>query len=307
MDSWYKELVCVAGDKNVKIDEDMGRHTTFKTGGQAKYFIIPDNKQMLLTLIQLHFDNHMPYYIIGNGSNLLIADEGYDGTIIKIGEKMSRITIDNLLLKAESGAMLSKIAAMAAKNSLTGLEFAAGIPGSVGGAAAMNAGAYGGEIKNLLLNVEVMDHSGHVMTLLNEELKYGYRSSEIQSKEYIVLSVELKLSHGNEQEILEKMNEFMKARKDKQPLEYPSAGSTFKRPNGHFAGKLIMDAGLAGYSIGGACVSEKHCGFVINKSNATATDIITLMKNVNKIVFEKFGVILEPEVKIIGDRTWREL
>lgn len=307
MDSWYKELVDLAGEKYVSSEEDMSRHTTFRAGGRARYFVVPEKKETVAALIRLHTDNHMPYYIIGNGSNLLVSDSGYDGTIIKIGSGLERIEVEDSIIRAESGAMISKAAMIAAQKSLSGMEFAAGIPGSIGGAVAMNAGAYGGEIKDILVKTEVVDKMGNIAVLNHADMEFEYRNSAVQKKEYVVLSVELKLNPGNKVQINEKINEYMAARKEKQPLEYPSAGSTFKRPEGHFAGKLIMDAGLAGYQVGGACVSEKHCGFVINKCNATAEDIISLMEDVRRIIFEKYGIILEPEVKIIGNRTWRQL
>lgn len=307
MDSWYKELVSLAGNQCVSRKEDMSRHTTFRAGGRAKYFVMPEDKETVAALIRLHSDNHMPYYVMGNGSNLLVADSGYDGTIIKIGSRLARIAAANQTIQAESGAMMAKVAMTAARCSMSGMEFAAGIPGSIGGAVAMNAGAYGGEIKDIFIEAEAADRFGNIVVLKKEDMKFGYRTSVIQSEEYVVLSVKLGLNPGNETEINEKMNAYMTARKEKQPLEYPSAGSTFKRPEGYFAGKLIMDAGLAGYSVGGACVSEKHCGFVINKSDATAEDILTLMEDVRRIVYDKFGVILEPEVKIIGNRIWRQL
>lgn len=306
MDSWYKELVNLAGNDCVSLEEDMSRHTTFRAGGKAKYFVTPKDKETVAALIRLHTHNHMPYYVTGNGSNLLVADEGYDGTMIKIGSGLDKITVEHQRIMAESGAMITRAAMTAAGNSLSGMEFAAGIPGSIGGAVAMNAGAYGGEIKDILIRAEVADCSGNILSLENDEMKFGYRNSIIQSEGYIVLAVEFRLNPGNQEDINKKMNEYMMARKEKQPLEYPSAGSTFKRPEGNFAGKLIMDAGLAGFRVGGACVSEKHCGFIINKSDATAEDILTLMENVRRIVYEKYGVLLEPEVKIIGNRIWRQ-
>ena len=307
MDSWYKELVSIAGNQCVSREEDMSRHTSFRAGGRAKYFVQPEDKETVTALIRLHSEHQMPYYIMGNGSNLLVSDSGYDGTIIKIGSGLDRVSVDGQIIYAESGAMVAKAALLAARHSLSGMEFAAGIPGSIGGAAAMNAGAYGGEIKDILIEAEAADRSGNIVVLKKADMEFGYRTSVLQSGEYVELSVKLGLNSGKAEEISEKMNEYMTARKEKQPLEFPSAGSTFKRPEGHFAGKLIMDAGLAGYSVGGACVSEKHCGFVINKSGATAEDILTLMEDVRKIVYERFGVILEPEVKIIGNRIWRQL
>lgn len=299
MESIYQKLCEIVAKDNVLIDENMAKHTSFKVGGNAKYFVLPKDEKELTDLLKFVFDNRIKYYVIGNGSNLLVKDSGFDGIIIKIGNNMSKIEVKDNIIKCQAGAFLSKIASVALENSLSGLEFAAGIPGLVGGAVAMNAGAYGGEFKDVVTKVWLLDKEGNSFSLKNNEMEFGYRESIVQKKEYIVTGVELRLEHGNKVEIEEKMNEFLKARKDKQPLEYPSAGSTFKRPVGHFAGKLIMDAGLKGYSVGGACVSEKHCGFVINKQNATATDIIELMDKVSDIVYEKYGVKLEAEVKII--------
>ena len=295
----YQELINILGKENVFTDEDMSKHTTFKAGGKAKYFVTPDSFERLSELIGFLKDK-IDYYIIGNGSNLLVKDEGYNGVIVKIGQKLSNITLDDKVMSCEAGAYVSKIANYACENSLSGLEFAAGIPGMLGGAVAMNAGAYGGEFKDIIMSVTLMDKYGNIVEKSNEEMKFGYRNSVVQEEDYIVLSAKLKLEAGNKDEISDRMNELLMQRRDKQPLEYPSAGSTFKRPEGYFAGKLIMDAGLKGYSVGGACVSEKHCGFVVNKGNATAADIIRLMKDVADKVEAEFGVRLEPEVKIIG-------
>lgn len=299
MDSVYLDLCQILGEKNVFTDEDMRKHTTFKAGGRVKYFVTPDNVEGLKNLLAYLKEHNMEYFVMGNGSNLLVRDEGYDGVVIKIGQNMSHCEVLDNKIKCMAGAFLSKIARDAYENSLTGLEFAAGIPGMIGGAVAMNAGAYGGEFKDVVESVTVMDKEGNVLDLKNDEMDFSYRHSIVFEKEYIVLSTVIKLEKGNKQEISEKMNGFMDARKEKQPLEYPSAGSTFKRPEGNFAGKLIMDAGLRGYTVGGACVSEKHCGFVINKDNATASDILKLMDDVAMIVKEKFDVELEPEVKIL--------
>lgn len=299
MENIYQKLCEIVDKDNVLMDENMAKHTTFKAGGNAKYVVLPKNEKELADLLRFVSDNKIKYYVIGNGSNLLVKDSGFDGIIIKIGNNMSKIEIKDNIIVCQAGAFLSKIAKLALENSLTGLEFAAGIPGLVGGAVTMNAGAYGGEVKDVITKVWLIDKEGNNFCLQNNEMEFGYRESIVQKKEYIVTRVELKLEYGNKEEIEEKMNEFLKARKDKQPLEYPSAGSTFKRPEGHFAGKLIMDAGLRGYTVGGACVSEKHCGFVINKNNATATDIIELMDKVSEIVYEKYGVRLEAEVKVI--------
>lgn len=299
MDIIYQDLCNIAGKESVSLSEDMRKHTTFKAGGCAKYFVCPDQVDSLAELISYVNKNDIKYYVIGNGSNLLVRDEGFDGVIVKIGNKLGNIQIKDDEMVCEAGAFVSKAANLAAEQSLAGLEFAAGIPGMIGGAAAMNAGAYGGEFKDIVECVWGLDRKGEKICLSNAQLEFGYRSSIIQKKDYIVTAVKLKLRFGNKEEIYDRMNGYLNARREKQPLEYPSAGSTFKRPEGYFAGKLIMDAGLAGMEIGGACVSEKHCGFIINKNNATAGDIIELIKRVSDIVYDKYNVILEPEVKII--------
>ena len=292
-------LVEIVGEENFYIDEDMSRHTTFRAGGKAKYFVTPKNTEDLRRVIAYVREQEIKYYVIGNGSNLLVRDAGFDGVIIKIGTAFDEICLDGTVMTCGAGAFVSRIAAVACENSLSGLEFAAGIPGLVGGAIAMNAGAYGGEFKDIVQSVNLMDLEGNEITLSGEEMEFEYRKSIVQKKDYIVLGTVLKLQQGDRQEIADKMNGFLAARKEKQPLEYPSAGSTFKRPEGYFAGKLIMDAGLRGFAVGGACVSEKHCGFIINKNHATATDIENLIEKVSNIVYDKFKVRLETEVKII--------
>lgn len=299
MDKLYQDLCNISGRESVSLSEDMKKHTTFKAGGCAKYFVCPDNVDSLAELISYLNNNDINHYVIGNGSNLLVKDEGYDGVIVKIGSKFGNIQIENDEMVCGAGAFVAKAANMAGEQALSGLEFAAGIPGMIGGAAAMNAGAYGGEFKDIIETVWVLDSRGKEFSLNNRQMEFGYRSSIIQRMDYIVTAVKLKLIRGSREKIVDKMNGYLDARREKQPLEYPSAGSTFKRPEGHFAGKLIMDAGLAGMEVGGACVSEKHCGFIINKNNATAGDIIELMNRVSDIVFEKYNVKLEPEVKII--------
>lgn len=243
----------------------------------------------------------MPYYILGNGSNLLVGDKGYRGVIIQIYKEMNAIEINDNIIKVQAGALLSRIGNRALEAGLTGFEFASGIPGTIGGAVVMNAGAYGGEMKDILFDATVLTPEGTVMTLKNEELELGYRTSIIAKKGYIVLGATIALKAGDKEAIKARMDELRVQRTTKQPLEYPSAGSTFKRPEGYFAGKLIQDSGLRGFQVGGAQVSEKHCGFVINKDNATAADVLELMRQVSEIVQEKFGVTLEPEVKKLGE------
>ena len=275
-------------------------HTTFRVGGPADYFVMPESSGEVQQVISLCREEKMPYYVIGNGSNLLVSDEGYRGVILQIYRTMSRIEAEGTLIRAQAGALLSAIAAKAYENSLTGFEFAAGIPGTIGGASVMNAGAYGGEMKDVIRSVTVLDRDGKIRKIEREDLEMGYRTSIISKEGYITLEAEIELSEGKPGEIKALMDDLRTRRVTKQPLEYPSAGSTFKRPEGYFAGKLIQDTGLAGFQVGGAQVSEKHCGFVINKENATAADIDSLMRQVSEKVKEKFGVTLEPEVKRLG-------
>jgi len=295
----YQDLCDIVGSEHVLRDEPMSRHTTFRLGGPADFLVMPD-REALPEVIACCKENDIPFLVIGNGSNLLCGDGGVDGVVIEIGKRMADIRIDGTAVTAEAGALLSAAAAQAAAADLTGLEFAAGIPGSVGGAVVMNAGAYGGEMKDILTEVTVLTEKGDICTLPKESLDLSYRHSIVTERGYIVLSVSMKLSEGNPDAIYGRMAELKEKRVSKQPLEYPSAGSTFKRPEGYFAGKLIEDAGLRGFSCGGAQVSEKHCGFVINRGNASAADVRSLMEQVQKTVAEQFGVMLEPEVKFVG-------
>jgi len=288
------------GKEKVKVNEPMNRHTTFRIGGPAD-FLLPSSQEELQEIIKICSDEKLPYFILGNGSNLLVSDAGYRGVIIQLYRNYGEITAEGNMIRAKAGALLSQIAAAAKNASLTGFEFAGGIPGTLGGAVVMNAGAYGGEMKDILKEVTVMTEKGEILTLPAEELEMGYRTSIIKKKGYLVLGAVIVLEQGEQEVIKARMKELTEQRVSKQPLEYPSAGSTFKRPEGYFAGKLIMDAGLCGYQTGGAQVSEKHCGFVINKGNATATDVCRLIKDVQDKVKEQFGVTLEPEVKFLGD------
>ena len=299
--SFYNQLIQIVDKEQVLIDEPMKKHTTFRVGGPADYFVMPKNIEEVQKIVAFCKDAKMPYYVLGNGSNLLVSDAGYRGVIIQIYKSMSEITVEDTTIRAQAGALLSKIGNIALDAELTGFEFAAGIPGAVGGAVVMNAGAYGGEMKDILKSATVLTTDGEVLTLYNEELELGYRTSIIAKKDYVVLEAEYELQKGDKADIRAKMDELKVQRVTKQPLEYPSAGSTFKRPEGYFAGKLIQDAGLRGFSVGGAQVSEKHCGFVINKGNATAADIIELMRQVSEKVMQEFGVLLEPEVKMLGE------
>ena len=290
----------VVSRENIIVNEPLKKHTTFKIGGDADFFVSPASGDEVALLIKTLKEQGINYYVLGNGSNVLTPDEGYSGVIIYVGENLSDIEIINdTIIKVQAGAMLSKTAHVALDNSLTGMEFAAGIPGSVGGAIVMNAGAYGGEIKDILVSATVCDTEGNIITIPMNELKLAYRYSIIEEKQYTVLSAVFKLQKGNKEDIKFTMSELAKKRREKQPLELPSAGSTFKRPEGYFAGKLIEDSGLRGYTVGGAQVSEKHCGFVVNKGDATSYDVKKLMQDVSDEVYKQFGVRIEPEIKIL--------
>ncbi|CCY96988.1 uDP-N-acetylenolpyruvoylglucosamine reductase [Ruminococcus sp. CAG:17] len=302
MNSEIRKMFCdLLGEDRVFTEEAMSQHTTFKIGGPADYFLMPDKGEDVGRVIKICKEKEIPYFILGNGSNLLVGDGGYRGAVIQIYRNMSSVTVEGNEIRAQAGALLSAVAAAAKNASLTGFEFAGGIPGTIGGAVVMNAGAYGGEMKDVLTEVTVMNAEGDIFTLPTEELELGYRTSIIKTVGYIVLEAKIRLKEGDPEVIRETMKDLTIRRTTKQPLEYPSAGSTFKRPEGYFAGKLIMDSGLAGYQVGGAQVSEKHCGFVINAGDATARDVRTLMDNVRDIVYKKYGVTLEPEVKFLGE------
>ena len=298
---FYNQLLTILNKEKIYLDEPMKKHTTFRVGGPADYFVTPSNVEEVKLVVELCKKENVPYYILGNGSNLLVGDKGYRGVMIQIYKEMSDIIVDGEEIRVQAGALLSRIGVAALEAELQGFEFAAGIPGTMGGAVVMNAGAYGGEMKDILMSATVLTPEGEVLVLKNEELELGYRTSVIAKKDYVVLEATVKLAKGSKEDIRGKMDELKVQRTTKQPLEYPSAGSTFKRPTGYFAGKLIQDAGLRGFQVGGAQVSEKHCGFVINKDNATAADVVELMKQVSDKVYAEFGVTLEPEVKRIGE------
>ena len=289
------------GKDRVLVDEPMKRHTTFRIGGPADFFLLPSTVDEVRGILEICREEELPYFILGNGSNLLVSDKGYRGVIIQLYRNFSNISVEGNEICASSGALLSQIAAAARNASLTGFEFAGGIPGTLGGAVFMNAGAYGGELKDVLKEAVVMTEQGEILTLPVEKLDMEYRTSRIKKAGYLVLEARLVLEQGDMDKIRDITKDLTEKRVSKQPLEYPSAGSTFKRPEGYFAGKLIMDAGLRGYQVGDAQVSEKHCGFVINKGNATAADVLTLIENVREKVQEQFGVTLEPEVKFLGE------
>lgn len=282
-------------------DEPMSRHTTFRTGGPADIYIEPSGTEELKQVLDICREENLAYTIIGNGSNLLVGDGGYRGVLISFGKPFAQVTIEGAQVRTGAGALLSAVAKQVLNASLTGFEFAAGIPGTIGGAVVMNAGAYGGELCQVLREATVLTPEGEVKTLPAEELELGYRTSCVQKNGYIVLEAVLQLQPGNADDIRAVMDALASKRREKQPLEYPSAGSTFKRPEGHFAGRLIQDAGLRGFRVGGAQVSEKHCGFVINRDHATSADILSLCRQVQEKVKAQFGVELELEVKLLGE------
>ncbi len=293
-----KELL---GEAKVLVQEPMASHTTFRIGGPADYFVMPETVEELEAVLKLCKEEQMPYFILGNGSNLLVGDKGFRGVVIQLYKNFDGIQIEGTKVTAKAGAMLIRVAKESGKAGLTGLEFASGIPGTIGGAMVMNAGAYGGEMKDVVTAVTVLTKEGDIKNLTGDEMNFRYRGSVVEDEGYIVLEAVMELKEGNLEEIQARIDELSIQRKTKQPIEYPSAGSTFKRPEGYFAGKLIQDAELRGYRVGGAQVSEKHCGFVINAGGATAADVMQLMQDVSDKVNEQFGVTLEPEVKRVGE------
>ena len=294
-------LYNVVDAAKIQKDEPMKKHTTFRIGGPADYFIMPSNEKELAETIRVCREFSIPIYIVGNGSNLLVGDKGFRGAIIQLYKSMGTFQVEGNQITAQAGCSLAQIANAALDAALTGFEFAAGIPGTLGGAVVMNAGAYGGEMKDILKSVTVLTADGQEKELTPGELDMSYRHSSITEEHYMVLGVTIALEAGSQEQIRAKMEELKEKRVEKQPLEYPSAGSTFKRPEGYFAGKLIMDAGLRGFQVGGAAVSEKHCGFVINKEKATESDVYRLIQEVQQEVYRQFGVKLETEVKMVGD------
>ena len=300
----YDELQQAAGESRLLEQEPMSSHISFRVGGPADYLVQASDEKAVADVLSFCRKEQIPCYVLGNGTNVLVKDEGYRGVILQIGQNMSDISVrreedGSAVICAQAGALLSAIAHRALEEGLAGMEFAAGIPGSLGGAVVMNAGAYGGEMKDILTSVRLLMPDGEIVTKTPEELRLGYRYSLVPKLSATVLSAEIRLAAGDREEIRAKMDDLAKQRRDKQPLEYPSAGSTFKRPVGHFAGKLIQDAGLRGYTVGGAQVSEKHCGFVINRGGATASDVLRVMEDVQRLVKNTSGVLLEPEVRIL--------
>ena len=289
-----------AGTSDILRDEMMSRHTTFKVGGPAHYFVEPSDAETAVSVLELCRREGVDCAVVGRGSNLLVGDKGYRGVIIHLGEKFSHWHADGNVITADAGITLGALAAAACSLSLGGMEFAAGIPGTLGGALLMNAGAYGGEMKDIVTEVLVY-RDGETVWIPSEEMAFRYRGSAAADNGWLILGGRLKLTPADPAAIRARMDELMQARRDKQPLEYPSAGSTFKRPEGYFAGKLIEDSGLKGYAVGGAQVSEKHAGFVINRGGATAADIDALCRHIIRTVEDRFGVTLEPEVRRLGD------
>lgn len=301
-DSLRSQILHILREDQILEQEPMKLHTTFRVGGAADAVLIPENEEEAGALLRLFSDCGEPFFLLGNGSNLLVSDRGYRGTIIWIDQNMNHIQVEGEQIIAQAGALLVRIASLAQEAGLTGMEFASGIPGTLGGGITMNAGAYGGEMKDIVKSVRLFDISkGEMIERSGEEMQFSYRHSLVKEGSYAVLGATLQLAKGDREEILSRMEELKLQRTQKQPLEYPSAGSTFKRPEGYFAGKLIDDAGLRGFRAGGAMVSEKHAGFVINTGDATAEDIITLIREVRNRVHEESGVWLEPEVCMLGE------
>jgi len=298
---YLKLLGNIVGEENVKVNEPMKNHTSFKIGGPADFLVTPCSVQSLCEVIKLCNREKLPIFIMGNGTNLLVSDKGIRGVVVKIYDNLNRYTVKGDCIEAYGGILLSKLSNIALENELTGLEFASGIPGTLGGAVAMNAGAYGGEMKDVVVETEFIDKDGNLKIIRGDEHQFGYRTSFIQKQSAIAVRSVIQLKKGERAAIKALIDDLTARRQDKQPLEMPSAGSVFKRPEGYFAGKLIEECGLRGYSIGGAQVSEKHCGFIVNKGNATSKDIIDLIRHIQKTVKEKFGVDLQTEIRIVGD------
>ena len=296
-----EELQRIAGPEAVLVNEPMKEHTTFRIGGPADLFVMPSSVEAVTGAVLLLKEREIPFFILGNGSNLLVSDEGYRGVVIQIARRLSSVSVRDGRIHAEAGVLLKKAASEAARHSLQGMEFASGIPGTLGGACLMNAGAYGGEMKQILAEVTCLAPDGRIRTVLAPDMGLSYRHSAFMDAGDVILSAVLSLTRGDPEEIRARMDELKLKRTAKQPLDLPSAGSTFKRPEGYFAGKLIMDAGLKGYRVGGAQVSEKHCGFVVNRGGATAVDVWRLIEDVRERVLASFGVELVPEVRFLGD------
>lgn len=294
-------LQAIVTEEKVHLQEPMAKHTTFRVGGPADCLVEINSPQKLKKTIQYLKLVEIPYVVIGNGSNLLVGDKGYEGVVLQIGSAMSEIRVEGNCIVAQAGALMSQIAKAALEHGLTGFEFASGIPGSIGGGVVMNAGAYGGELKQVITAVNVLNHEGEELELDNATMEFGYRTSVIKHRDFVVTGVTICLTPGDPEAIKAQMDDLAARRREKQPLEYPSAGSTFKRPEGYFAGELIMKAGLRGYQIGGARVADKHCGFIVNMGGACAADVMDVICEVQSRVKEKFNVDLEPEVIMLGE------
>lgn len=294
----FKEIL---GNENVLVAEPMSKHTSFKIGGPADLFLMPETQEQLRQVLTVAKEHSIPIFVMGNGSNLLVGDKGIRGVVVSLYKKMNKIVPDGEKLYAGCGALMSTVASAALAAELEGFEFASGIPGTIGGGIYMNAGAYGFELKDIVESVEYMDSDGNISEISGSDCKFGYRKSIFAEKGYIVLGCTLNLKKGNKEQIRERINDFTKRRVSKQPIEKPSAGSVFKRPEGYFAGALIEEAGLKGFSIGGAQVSEKHAGFIINKGDAAAKDVLDLVEHIQKTVYEKNGLRLETEIKFVGE------
>lgn len=296
---FYKLLGEFYNEEDITVDSPMSEHIYFRVGGPADILVTPVNEEQVVNTLKLCREYNVPYFILGNGSNILVKDGGISGVVIKFN-KLNKITTEGNCVTAQSGALLKDVSKAALENNLRGFEFACGIPGSIGGAVFMNAGAYDGEMAHVIKSARVIDENCNIKNLTKEELELGYRSSIVMKKGYVVIEATVELESGEYASIKDKIDDLTNRRESKKPLEYPSAGSTFKRPEGYFAGKLIQDSGLKGFSIGGAAVSEKHSGFVINKGGATAKDVLDVIAHVQKTVKENFDVELHTEVRIIG-------
>jgi len=296
-----REIEKIAGQENVKLDEPMKNHTSFKVGGPADILVTPVSVSQLSQILKLCKNKSVPVFVMGNGTNLIVRDKGIRGVVVKIFDNLNQFTVKDDIITAYAGILLSRVSTIAYENGLTGLEFACGIPGTLGGAVAMNAGAYGGEMKDVVVETEYMDKDGEIRVVRDDGHQFGYRTSFIQKNSGIVIKTSMKLKKGNKEEIKALMDDLTQRRQEKQPLEMPSAGSIFKRPEGYFAGKLIEDCGLRGHRIGGAEVSQKHCGFIVNTGDAKAKDILDLIEYIRNTVKMKFGVDMQTEVRIVGE------
>lgn len=298
----YGELERIAGPEHIFFDEPLKKHTSFRIGGPADCFVTVSDAGQLDALIRHCMEQDIPYFVMGNGTNLLAADAGFSGAVFQLQKAFQETVFSGNTVKAKAGILLSSLSRQAADRGLAGLEFASGIPGTLGGAVVMNAGAYGGEIRDVLKRAEVLEPGRGIRMLEAEECKLGYRTSIFKGSDLIVLGAELELAPGEKDKIESEMERLKAERTAKQPLDIPSAGSAFKRPEGYFAGKLIMDAGLRGFSVGDAAVSEKHCGFIVNRGAATALDVKTLIDEIIRRVKEASGVTLEPEIRFLGEQ-----